>query len=425
MCGCESECELGFAHRCSRRRLKHELVISRAAITAVAVSVAASVMPTPPSDASNSSSSQLALFFAKFDNHFGRTLTYQEPRDAISSDEFDAIAEYLIPKPQLCNKLSVLRGFHGRTVLCWPVCLEATRYERNALLFALGFVHGDDSADDSADFCERYGNVLNKACGHLAALELESSLISDATREGDLAHLLPQVLRGLRERGVCSVRADAANTIHLRLPPPRRSSNPAPTDTAASTASSRVDEGMVPVFIAPYDLDAARRWDLSLQKLLPWIDGTRTVASIASHARADLSLVTQGLKALSAAGWVRLLDGFDLKHSYACTPRLNTIANDQVARERLADAVAAGGGGAEERPPTWGDVLRLYAAFKPSEGGWRTVRQVIDLYPALASRVDLRMLVYAGQLNGLLRRVGVEKRKTPRLPVRSAAVEIQ
>ena len=70
-------------------------------------------------------------------------------------------------------------------------------------------------------------------------------------------------------------------------------------------------------------------------------------------------------------------------------------------------------------------MLRLYAAFKPSEGGWRTVRQVIDLYPALASRVDLRMLVYAGQLNGLLRRVGVEKRKTPRLPVRSAAVEIQ
>lgn len=202
----------------------------------------------------------------KFDNIIGRTLAFQEPPNTISTEEFDAVSEYLIPKPQLCGQLIVLRG--ARTLLCWPVCLEDPRYERNALIFALGFVH--DGAPES-DVSERYGPVLRKACGYLAALESESSLLSDATREGELAHLLPQVLIGLRERGTCAVAADAANTIHLWLPPPRRGETARP---------ATIDAHMVPVFVAPYERKVVRQWDLSLQKVLPWVDGTRTTAQV-------------------------------------------------------------------------------------------------------------------------------------------------
>ena len=115
----------------------------------------------------------------------------------------------------------------------------------------------------------------------------------------------------------------------------------------------------------------------------------------------------QGLAALQCAGWVRLLHRFELRDAYACTPELRRLANDVPARERLTEAVRARAGGEPPPPPpSWADVLRLYAAFRPEgSGGWRTVRAVAELHPRLAARVDLRVLVYAGQLNGLLRHV--------------------
>ena len=64
----------------------------------------------------------------------------QEPLDYIKTEEFDAISDYLIPKPQLCGRLLTLRAF-GHVVLCWPTCIENNKkYARNALIFSLGLV---------------------------------------------------------------------------------------------------------------------------------------------------------------------------------------------------------------------------------------------------------------------------------------------
>ena len=79
------------------------------------------------------------VFFVEFDTRRGRIVSFQEPADAISSEEFDAISDYLIPKPTLCGRLIVVH-VPSRVVLCWPVCIEDERYERNAFLFSLGFV---------------------------------------------------------------------------------------------------------------------------------------------------------------------------------------------------------------------------------------------------------------------------------------------
>ena len=59
-----------------------------------------------------------------------------------------------------------------------------------------------------------------------------------------------------------------------------------------------------------------------------------------------------------------------------------------------------------EEAPTWAEVLRLYAAFRPhGTHGWRTVEHVCALHNVAARKVDVRRLVYAGVLNGILRRV--------------------
>ena len=52
-------------------------------------------------------------------------------------------------------------------------------------------------------------------------------------------------------------------------------------------------------------------------------------------------------------------------------------------------------------------MLRLLAAFCPADDGWRTVRAVCEALPALAAQVDVRALVTAALLNGLLRAVDV------------------
>lgn len=147
--------------------------------------------------------SLLAIFLVEFDNHVGRTLAFQEPEDTFSADEFDDISDYLIPKPQLCGRLVMLR-VNGRVVLCRPVCLEGTQYARNALIFSLGFVidprsaSTDDRNEEMIDVdeaetqwdehttCARYGRVLAKISSQLTALEQERWILSDASYKNEV-----------------------------------------------------------------------------------------------------------------------------------------------------------------------------------------------------------------------------------------------
>ena len=91
-----------------------------------------------------------------------------------------------------------------RVVLCWPVCIEGARYARNALIYSLGFVLDTESetpAEGECDTrlvdsrtCERFGRVLEKACGYLSSLEEddETALISEPSRRDELEQLLLQ-----------------------------------------------------------------------------------------------------------------------------------------------------------------------------------------------------------------------------------------
>ena len=202
-----------------------------------------------------------AVFFCEFDNSVGRTLAFQEPAGFISADAFDAISDFLIPKPQLCGRLLVLRE-EGRVVLCWPVCIEDPRYARNALLFSLGFVLEPGTASGAP---ERYGRVLEKASRHLEVLEKESRLLSGGSRE--VQHMLPQLLHDLRKHGRCSIAADASNTLELSLP------QPLPARPAGSAQIGAQDH-MTPLLVAEPDAALVRGWDLTLQRLLPQLDGT-------------------------------------------------------------------------------------------------------------------------------------------------------
>ena len=91
----------------------------------------------------------------------------------------------------------------------------------------------------------------------------------DVSGKGELAHLLPQILSGLQTCGTCAVAVDASNTIQLQLPPPHAAGH------RSVPPLSAVGTGMVPFLItAVPGVATLRRWDLTLQRLIRFIDGT-------------------------------------------------------------------------------------------------------------------------------------------------------
>ena len=349
---------------------------------------ASSATSGPASSATSGPAAELrCAFYCFFDDVIGRTLAAQEPLDYIKTEQFDAISDYLIPKPQLCGRLLTLRAF-GHVVLCWPTCIENNKkYARNALIFSLGLVLQPAAGDEGAP--HRYGEVLGRAAACLTELERESSFLS--ARRDELHHLLPQLLRDLRARGRCTLAVDASHAVELALPP-RPPPPPPPQDHLA------------PVLVAEPPAAAVRGWDLALQRLLPLMDGTQPVARIAAAACVDVALARRATATLQAGGWVRLLPLFSFSQRYAATAALHDAARAPAARQAELAAAA-------RRPPApappFAVVLRLLAAFCPADDGWRTVRAVCEALPALAAQVDVRALVTAALLNGLLRAVDV------------------
>jgi len=126
-----------------------------------------------------------AIFFSEFHPIQGPKVTYAIPDGFIysssslsansnplfqlcSKDEtldFDAISEYVIPKPELCNRLVII-GTTKYKVMGYPVSIENSKYKRNALIFNLCFVF-DNNADSSS-----YEQIVTKMAFILKSLEV-------------------------------------------------------------------------------------------------------------------------------------------------------------------------------------------------------------------------------------------------------------
>lgn len=89
------------------------------------------------------SNSLMCIFYCEFDNERGPVLYCQTPTDFLSTVQFDNISQYLITKPQFCGKLVTVTAY-GRKVMGFPVCIEDSKYHRNALRFNIGVVLAQD-----------------------------------------------------------------------------------------------------------------------------------------------------------------------------------------------------------------------------------------------------------------------------------------
>ena len=177
------------------------------------------------------------------------------------TEQFDAISDYLIPKP-LCGRLLTLRAF-GHVFLCWPTCIENNKkYARNALISRSASCCSRPPATGAP---HRHGEVLSRAAA-VTELERESSFLS--ARRDELHHLCRSCSATCARAAACRRRVARRRAScrrgrrrrRRRRTTSRRCSSPSRRRRRCAAGTSRYG-------------------------LLPLMDGTQPVARIAAAAR--------------------------------------------------------------------------------------------------------------------------------------------
>ncbi|KAF2100181.1 nitrogen permease regulator 2 [Rhizodiscina lignyota] len=357
-----------------------------------------------------------AIFFTRFHPKKGSRVLHQVPEYSItpapasSSNtyptplfNFADISDFIIPHAEFFDRLLTVRIGEYR-VIGYPVCIEdSKRYDRNQFIFNLAIVL-DERADMSA-----HKSVVQKLARLLKNLEEQSSFLSNeederlwdrlegsglhpsatmASQKGEKVYALCEmILEDLNNYGECMIPIDDANTVQLKLFPTRPP--PAP-----------VHAWHVPLLtIQPSLLGDESTSDLTLKRIVPFIDGIRSIARIAKSADVDLSLARKAIQHLLYYNCIILLDIFQFAAVYAPTPEIRQFVVDEEAQDEAINYISVG----QYMPITATEAPTLCSSHagtpKPSPSGrweWNPAStslnrvQVVQLYTSLKQGLPLR-----------------------------------
>ncbi|GKY91680.1 hypothetical protein MPSEU_000139800 [Mayamaea pseudoterrestris] len=224
--------------------------------------------------------------------------------DAHSDNEnsiFDSCSEYIITGSELTGKLINL-STNNIHVLSRPTMISNERYERNSLLFCVGFIHR--RTEDSRPFRP----VLNKWALTLRDLELECHFLSTPSTRGLIQQHLERLLVSLNSTTLeCNLLLNEANILNLKLfHPPKVPAKPVP-------------EYAVPIFLRRDRQMHMYDWDLAINWVSLHIDGVTNARQISIKAEVDMEMVLSCLRVLRHHGVIALVDMFFFTNHYECT----------------------------------------------------------------------------------------------------------
>ncbi|TKY90510.1 hypothetical protein EX895_000508 [Sporisorium graminicola] len=138
-------------------------------------------------------------------------------------------------------------------------------------------------------------------------------------------------------------------------------------------------------------------WDLTLRRILPFIDGVNHVKRIAQLADADLGLTRACLEHLMYYGCIIVVDIFQYFNMYTLRPAIAKIADDEALGRECATYVTRPG----YTPPSYPEILRLYSLLRAGT----TLHDWIEDNDIDGKGIDVRRFVSFGVIQGFLRRV--------------------
>ncbi|KDN48883.1 NPR2-domain-containing protein [Tilletiaria anomala UBC 951] len=153
----------------------------------------------------------------------------------------------------------------------------------------------------------------------------------------------------------------------------------------------------VPVGLLDLESRIDNAWDLTMAKIVPFVDGINHVKRIAQLADADIGLTRQCMEHLLYYGCIIMIDLFQFSNMYTVRPVIARIADGEgISRECAAYVTRPG-----FQMPHYPTLLQLYSTFRPG----KTVSDWIEEQDVDSLGIDPRRLVTFGVIKGFLRRV--------------------
>lgn len=259
---------------------------------------------------------------------------------------------------------------------------------------------------EDTDFSS-YVSVVRKLNTLFRTLEEQSQFLSrDGAKadSGKIYALCEILLEDLNNYSEAMIPIDDDNTLNIKLfptypPPPPLYAHHVPLSTVR--LEHLVDEN----------------WDLTMLRVLPWIDGVNSVKQIALLADADFKLVKKAIRHLLYYGCVLLLDIFSFSAIYAPTAELSEFVENAETQRECARYVALPNGGQTldssfPNPPhedsrdedsrlDGAQLAELYLSLKQGQ----SVKSWCMDHADLVAKIDIRRLITFGVIKGFLYRV--------------------
>ncbi|KAG9013633.1 Nitrogen permease regulator 2 [Tulasnella sp. JGI-2019a] len=291
--------------------------------------------------------------------------------------DFDFISEYVIPKTRLCGRL-VHCNTPKHRILGFPVILFGDQYKRHDFRYNLCFVF-DRVADLSC-----YEPIVRKCARVLQTCEEESNFLSNPATSGRMYSILEQLYEDLNSYSETSIRIDSFNSIELKLFP----FYPNPP---------QVDDWQVPIALINLEKRVEPNWDITMAKVVQYINGVNHVRKIADLADTDPSLTRKCMEHLLFYQCILMVDIFQYSNMYTLKPSVQWLAEDPDVQSECAPYVTRSG---YPHLP-WTKLLYLYSRLKPGVDlhGWIEENDISRM------GIDVRRFVSFGTIKGFLRRI--------------------
>ncbi|KAF8243513.1 nitrogen permease regulator 2 [Wilcoxina mikolae CBS 423.85] len=329
-----------------------------------------------------------SIFFAIFHPDKGPQVLHQVPDGSITPSpppsidpapliDFDQISSHIIPKQELCDRLVTICTSKYR-LLGYPVCIDDRRYERNEFIFNFAILL------DEEDEFSTYKSVVRKLAKLFKALEEQSGFLSNEVTRAGVYALIEQVMEDLNNYSECMIPINESNTISLKLfptyaPPPL------------------VRAWHVPVSTIQLDLLMDVTWDLTMQKIVPFIDGINSIRRISELADADYNLTKKAISHLLYYGCLTLVDIFTFSAIYAVTAEISSLLVDSGMRDECMGYIRS----SESTEIAFADVFALYCSLSQ---GVTLKKWCMENYQKLKG-IDVRRFIGFGVIKGIIYRV--------------------
>lgn len=240
--------------------------------------------------------------------------------------------------------------------------------------------------------------MVRKLASLLRTLEEQSRFLSkdaSAPNTGKIYALCEVLMEDLNNYGETQIPIDDANTLNVKLfpcypPPPPLLPHQVPLSTVP--LQDLVDDN----------------WDLTMLRILPFIDGVNSVKQIALRADADYKLTRKAVQHLLYYGCLLLLDVFQFGAIYASTAEIAGFVEDPEVQAECARYVVlpdeeGGDAGVTDNKKEVSErgLVELYLALRQG----LTVKSWYVEHEAELVGIDVRRFITFGVIKGFLYRV--------------------